>query len=68
MPEAEYTPPTLNIYHTYMSLPFDETKRTWQKMAHTPTTASPKSRGEESGGDKETATSRDPRPKPPEKA
>jgi hypothetical protein len=30
--------PTLNIYYTYMSLPFDETKRTWQKMAHTLTT------------------------------
>jgi hypothetical protein len=37
-------PPTLNIYHTYMSLPFDETKRTWQKTAHTLTTVPARSR------------------------
>jgi hypothetical protein len=33
-PEAEYTTPTSNTYHTYMHLPSDETKRTRQKMTH----------------------------------
>ncbi len=46
MPEAEH-PPTLNIHHAYMLLPFDETKRTRQKTAHTSTTVPARSRAAE---------------------
>jgi len=34
----------IQISPAYMFLPFDETKRTWQKMAHTLTTEPARSR------------------------
>jgi hypothetical protein len=59
----------IQISPAYMLLPFDETKRTWQKMAHAPhDSAGQKPSCVKRRGDKETANSRGLRPKPPEKA